>query len=182
MLGNRLSILSEEVIKMIKKKDKKLFEEMKIDCKRCFGLCCVALYFSASEGFPKDKEEGNDWNQTPENAEKMFEAFLIMRKLHEMKWYLTQAYCFQTNRSIKEEISLLIESIEQLTNLNDDSLLTLDLEIQIKAVNEFLGNTSESVRMKVRENEKENNLKIDRNSRKSDYFGADLRKIKRVKI
>ena len=31
--------------------------------------------------------------------------------------------------------------------------------------------------MKVRENEKENNSKIDRNSRKSDYFGADLRKI-----
>jgi len=207
---------------MIKKQDKELFEEMKIDCKKCFGLCCVALYFSASEGFPKDKEagiscinlksdftclvhenlsnkgfkgclgydcfgagqkiaqvtfKGKDWNQISENAEKMFEAYLIMRKLHEMKWYLTQAYCFQTNQSIKEEISSLIERIEQHTKLNAESLLALDLEIQRKAVNEYLATTSESVRMKVRENEKENNFKIDINSRKSDYLGADLRKL-----
>lgn len=38
--------------------DNKLFEELKIDCKKCFGLCCVALYFSASDGFPIDKESG----------------------------------------------------------------------------------------------------------------------------
>ncbi|MCC0699964.1 pentapeptide repeat-containing protein [Clostridioides sp. ZZV15-6383] len=36
----------------------KLFDELKIDCKKCFGLCCVALYFSASDGFPIDKESG----------------------------------------------------------------------------------------------------------------------------
>ncbi|WP_459764802.1 pentapeptide repeat-containing protein [Alkaliphilus crotonatoxidans] len=28
------------------------------DCKNCFGLCCIALYFSASEGFPVDKAPG----------------------------------------------------------------------------------------------------------------------------
>lgn len=28
------------------------------DCAGCFGLCCAALYFSASEGFPFDKEAG----------------------------------------------------------------------------------------------------------------------------
>ncbi|MBZ9609659.1 pentapeptide repeat-containing protein [Clostridium estertheticum] len=28
------------------------------DCEKCFGLCCVALYFSASEGFPIDKDAG----------------------------------------------------------------------------------------------------------------------------
>lgn len=28
------------------------------DCENCFGLCCVALYFSASEGFPSDKDAG----------------------------------------------------------------------------------------------------------------------------
>ncbi|MCC0637751.1 MULTISPECIES: pentapeptide repeat-containing protein [unclassified Clostridioides] len=35
-----------------------LFKDLKIDCEKCFGLCCVALYFSASEGFPADKESG----------------------------------------------------------------------------------------------------------------------------
>lgn len=33
-----------------------LFRDLKIDCKNCFGLCCVSLYFSKSEGFPTDKE------------------------------------------------------------------------------------------------------------------------------
>lgn len=31
---------------------------LRADCKNCFGLCCIALYFSASEGFPADKEAG----------------------------------------------------------------------------------------------------------------------------
>lgn len=32
--------------------------ELHADCENCFGLCCVALYFSASEGFPTEKEAG----------------------------------------------------------------------------------------------------------------------------
>jgi uncharacterized protein YjbI with pentapeptide repeats len=31
---------------------------LKADCENCFGLCCVALYFGASEGFPVDKAAG----------------------------------------------------------------------------------------------------------------------------
>ena len=195
--------------------EKELFKEMKIDCKQCFGLCCVALYFSASDGFPEDKEAGKpcinlksdytccvheklnskglkgclgydcfgagqkvsqvtftgkDWMKFPENKEKMFEAFLIMRKLHEMKWYLAQAYCLQTSQSMKCEINSLLESMEQLTNLNTDSLLSIDLEIQRNLVNEFLNVTSDMVRMKA-------SKKLGRKSkRKIDYFGADLRK------
>lgn len=32
---------------------------LRADCENCFGLCCVALYFSASEGFPIDKDAGH---------------------------------------------------------------------------------------------------------------------------
>ncbi|MGE5372882.1 MAG: pentapeptide repeat-containing protein [Solirubrobacterales bacterium] len=31
---------------------------LQADCGNCFGLCCVALYFSASDGFPAEKEAG----------------------------------------------------------------------------------------------------------------------------
>ena len=31
---------------------------LRSDCGKCFGLCCVALYFSASEGFPTNKDAG----------------------------------------------------------------------------------------------------------------------------
>lgn len=36
-----------------------LFENTKINCEKCFGFCCVALYFSKSDGFPEDKKAGN---------------------------------------------------------------------------------------------------------------------------
>lgn len=35
------------------------FDNFRADCSKCFGLCCTALYFSASDGFPVDKEAGN---------------------------------------------------------------------------------------------------------------------------
>lgn len=38
--------------------DLSIFESYKINCQKCSGLCCVALYFSKSDGFPKDKEAG----------------------------------------------------------------------------------------------------------------------------
>lgn len=35
-----------------------LVRSLKIDCKKCSGLCCTALYFSETEGFPNDKPAG----------------------------------------------------------------------------------------------------------------------------
>lgn len=37
----------------------KILDAMKINCEKCFGFCCVALFFSTSDGFPIDKEAGN---------------------------------------------------------------------------------------------------------------------------
>ncbi|EGT3617519.1 pentapeptide repeat-containing protein [Clostridium perfringens] len=36
----------------------KLFKKFNIDCEKCFGFCCVALYFSKCDGFPTDKIAG----------------------------------------------------------------------------------------------------------------------------
>lgn len=47
------------MIKLHDEKDwEELFTEMKIDCQKCYGFCCVALYFSKVDGFPADKEAG----------------------------------------------------------------------------------------------------------------------------
>ncbi|MGL4109859.1 pentapeptide repeat-containing protein [Clostridium sp. LP20] len=40
------------------KYDEELNENLRVDCEKCFGFCCVALYFSASEGFPTNKDAG----------------------------------------------------------------------------------------------------------------------------
>lgn len=195
--------------------------ELRVDCEKCFGLCCVALYFSASEGFPINKDagkpcinlqsdftcyvhkdlrtsglkgctaydcfgaghkvaqvtySGHDWRQFPESAKQMFEVFLIMRQLHEMLWYLNQAYILQTDQGIKEEISSLLENTERLTILDVDSLLALDVEAHRTSVNKLLKNTSELVRAKAHSGRNTQSRKRNPNSGRSDYFGSDLRK------
>lgn len=35
-----------------------VYNDLRADCEQCFGLCCVALFFSAAEGFPVDKKAG----------------------------------------------------------------------------------------------------------------------------
>ena len=38
--------------------DNKNISKLKIDCEKFFRLCCVALFFSKSDGFPQDKIAG----------------------------------------------------------------------------------------------------------------------------
>lgn len=196
-------------------------KELGIDCKKCFGLCCVALYFSASEGFPTDKSagkpcinlqsdfkcsvhknlrkkglkgctayhcfgagqkvsqvtySGHDWRKNPKTAKQMFDVFLVMRQLHEMTWYLSEAFNLQTDNHVKEKISLILDNIEQLTQLGADSLLELNLEAHRIKVNVLLKDTSEMIRSKT--HKRKNTLLANRNtnSHRLDYFGADLRK------
>lgn len=39
-------------------KHQSTINHLKPDCQNCFGLCCVALYFSKHDGFPTDKHAG----------------------------------------------------------------------------------------------------------------------------
>lgn len=204
---------------MNNKIEDKYIKDLKVDCKNCFGLCCIALYFSASEGFPTNKEagkpcinlksdftcsvhnnlrkkglkgctaydcfgagqkvaqitfKGQNWNKNPENAEKMFESFLVMRQLHEMLWYLTQAYIMHTDLNIKEEINLLIQETELLTLADVNVLLSIDITAHRSKVNMLLKSTSEQIRVRAK-SEKSLAAKKTNPSRK-DYFGSDLRK------
>jgi uncharacterized protein YjbI with pentapeptide repeats len=206
---------------MVYTHEDKLNKELKADCEKCFGLCCVALYFSASDGFPTNKDagkscinlqsdftcsvhknlrkkglkgctaydcfgagqkiaqvtfSGHDWRQYPESAKQMFEAFLIMRQLHEMLWYLTQAFILQKDKGIKDEISSLLDNTETFTLLDADSLLALDIESHRTKVNMLLKNTSEFIRIKARRRKNNPSKNRKTTSRPLDYFGADLRK------
>ncbi|WP_315121141.1 pentapeptide repeat-containing protein [uncultured Clostridium sp.] len=204
------------------KYDKELHESLKIDCQKCFGFCCVALYFSASEGFPTDKDAGKpcinlqsdfkctvhknlrekglkgctaydcfgagqkvaqityggqDWMKNPETAKKMFDVFLVMRQLHEMLWYLTEAFRIQYDSVIKEEISHMISETVGLTNLDADSIIKLDLVAHRSNVNALLSKTSELVRTKARRGVKTTLKRKKTIVGRLNLIGSDLRKI-----
>ncbi|GFP75335.1 pentapeptide repeat-containing protein [Clostridium fungisolvens] len=198
----------------------KFNKELKADCKNCFGLCCIALYFSASDGFPTNKEagkpcinlkedftcsvhtsligkglkgctayecfgagqkiaqvtyDGEDWRKVPEVSKQMFEAFLVMRQLHEMLWYLTEAFNIHNESQIKQEIGLLINRTEEITLLDAEELLKLDVEAHRNKVNMFLRNTSEMVRNNAKNVGKYSGKKRRPSAKRFDYFGTDMR-------
>ncbi|PKM93509.1 MAG: hypothetical protein CVU84_15125 [Firmicutes bacterium HGW-Firmicutes-1] len=198
-----------------------LYENLRVDCKKCFGFCCVVLYFSASDGFPTNKDAGKpcinlqhdftcaihknlwknglkgctgydcfgagqkvaqvtyggyDWRQVSESAKQMFEVFLIMRQLHEMIWYLSEALTLQATQVIHVDLSYMADQIKGLTYLSAESLIALNIAMHRDKVNPLLLRTSELVRTKA-ENQKTTLLKHQKPIvRRMDFIGKDLRK------
>ena len=177
----RKHILSEKYQYLVPFPDKS--RNLRADCENCFGLCCVALYFSSSEGFPIDKDAGQpcinlqpdfrccvhkdlrelglkgctafdcfgagqkvsqvsyggcDWIKSPKSRKEMFEVFQIMRQLHELLWYLTEALTLQSVHCIHGSLNSLFDKTESMTHLSPDSLIELDVAGHRTDVNTLL--------------------------------------------
>jgi len=97
----------------------------------------------------------------------MFEVFSIMRQLHELLWYLTEALTLQPARPLHGELMVALDETERLTHNSPEGLIELDVAAHRRDVDGLLLRTSELVRGQVRR------PKIDR--RGADLTGADLR-------
>lgn len=145
---------------------------MKPDCQNCCALCCTALYFSKTEGFPADKPAGlpcqnlqpdflclvhselekrnlhgcqaydcfgagqivtkeifcgRNWSTTPKIAREMFDVFLIVYRLQQILWYLTEASCLNLEESIVWAIELLIQENKAVTQYSIQDILSWDI-------------------------------------------------------
>ncbi|GAB3278222.1 pentapeptide repeat-containing protein [Parasphingorhabdus pacifica] len=185
---------------------------LRADCANCFGLCCVALPFTASADFAIDKEAGQpctnllsdfrcgihsqlrergfpgctvfdcfgagqqvsqvtfggrDWRQEPGTAARMFEVFPVVRQLHELLWYLTEALDQPRARSVHDDLREALGDIERLTHEDANTLAELDVAAIRGEINPLLLRTSELVRAQVSGRPK--------NHRSADLIGADMR-------
>ncbi|MCW5249762.1 pentapeptide repeat-containing protein [Streptomyces sp. SHP 1-2] len=187
--------------------------ELRGDCARCFGLCCVALPFAASADFAVDKAAGTpcrnlradsrcgihtvlrregfsgctvydcfgagqrvsrdtfggrDWRTGPPgHARSMFDVFPVVRQLHELLWYLTEALAVPAARSLHAELRGLRDETERLAAGTPAELTALDVPAHRQRVNVLLLRTSELARPDARGRKK--------NRRHADLLGARLR-------
>ncbi|MGW7422788.1 pentapeptide repeat-containing protein [Streptomyces sp. NPDC054813] len=187
--------------------ERRRLQGLRGDCAHCFGLCCVALPFTASADFAVSKPAGRpcrnlggdhrcgihtdlrqrgftgctvydcfgagqrvsqvtfggqDWRTgTEEHARRMFDAFPVVRQLHELLWYLTEALGLPAARPVHGELRQLLEATEELTLGTPEELAALDVAAHRQRVNVLLLRTSELARADVR-------------GRKKDRRGADL--------
>ncbi|MCZ4124221.1 pentapeptide repeat-containing protein [Streptomyces sp. H39-S7] len=126
-----------------------------------FRGCTVYDCFGAGQKVSQVTFGGEDWRQAPRTAQQMFRVFPVMRDLHELLWYLTEALTLRPARSLHAELDAALRETERLTRYNPELLMELDVPAHRRDVNALLLRAGELVRAEVR-------------GKKKDHRGADL--------
>ncbi|MFF3290715.1 pentapeptide repeat-containing protein [Streptomyces sp. NPDC003023] len=128
-----------------------------------YSGCTVYDCFGAGQQVSQVTYGGTSWREAPDTARQMFDVFPVVRQLHELLWYLTQARTLGAARELHGELRRQLEIVEELTRLAPEALLELDVAARRQEVNVLLLRTSELVRAGA-----------GTGRRKKDRRGADL--------
>lgn len=181
--------------------------ELTANCADCFGLCCVALPFTRSADFARDKEAGTpcgnlgadfgctiheglrergwsgctvfechgagqhvsqgtfagvDWRTRPGTSAAMFRSFGVMRQLHEILRYVTEALERTETAPVHAELAEIRARTAELSEGTAPELAALDIPALRAAANGPLTRAAALVRAAARP------------GRAPDHRGADL--------
>ncbi|MFI6007317.1 pentapeptide repeat-containing protein [Streptomyces sp. NPDC051243] len=133
-----------------------------------FTGCTVYDCFGAGQKVSQVTFAGQDWRTgSREHARRMFDVFPVVRQLHELLWYLTEALTLPAARPVHAELRKLREATEELTRGTPGELGALDVGAHRQEVNALLLKTSELARAGAGGRKK--------NRRGADLIGARLR-------
>jgi uncharacterized protein YjbI with pentapeptide repeats len=138
---------------------------------RGFPGCTVYDCFGAGQQVAQVTFGGRDWRQAPETAARMFAVFGVMRQLHELLWYLTEALALAP---LHDPLRRAVAETERLTGGTPDDLLGVDVAAHRDSVNALLLAVSEEVRDDGGIDHRGADL-IGRDLRRVDLRGANLR-------
>jgi uncharacterized protein YjbI with pentapeptide repeats len=128
---------------------------------RGFAGCVVYDCFGAGQQTAQVTFGGHDWRTAPETMQQMFAVFTVMRQLHELLWYLTEALALEQAQSLHDQLTTAIDDTRALTELDADVLAELDVSPHREAANLLLRQASELARAEVQQHP-------------ADHHGADL--------
>ncbi|MFJ1616351.1 pentapeptide repeat-containing protein [Streptomyces sp. NPDC088251] len=143
-----------------------------------FPGCTVYDCFGAGQKVSLETFGGQDWRRAPQTAQQMFQVFPVVRQLHELLWYLTEALSLEAARSLQGEIRSALDETERLTRLPADAFRDLDVAAHRDVVAALLLRTSEVVRATVPRRKKRDHRGADligARLKGADLRGADLR-------
>ena len=116
---------------------------------RGFPGCTAYDCFGAGQKVSQVTFGGRDWRTAPQTATQMFAAFPVVRQLHELLWYVTEALARPAADSLEVALREALDETERLTRLPPDELLALDVAAHRQSVNTLLLAASELVRAEV---------------------------------
>ncbi|HMG53211.1 MAG TPA: pentapeptide repeat-containing protein [Kofleriaceae bacterium] len=138
-----------------------------------FPGCAAFDCFGAGQQVSQVTFGGRDWRAAPRTALPMFEAFGVMRQLHEILWYLGEAIAWPAAAPLLVELGAARDATERLTRLDAAELRGLEVAAHRRSVGELLRRASERVRAGELVRAAARRRPID--PRGTDLIGADLR-------
>ncbi len=114
-----------------------------------FPGCAVYDCFGAGQKISQVTFAGRDWRGDPEAAGQMFAAFPVMRQLHELLWYLTEALTLPAADPVAGELRAAVAKTETLTAMSGDRLARLDVAAHRDRVSAVLRQASALARAGV---------------------------------
>ncbi|MCB5166234.1 pentapeptide repeat-containing protein [Streptomyces bambusae] len=140
--------------------------------------CTVFDCFGAGQQISQITFGGRDWREDPDTRREMFDAFPVMRILHELLWYLTEALAQPAARRLHPDLRATLGQVEELTRADAATLTTADPHPLRARTGELLRQVSELVRAAHTPGRRKNHRGADLMGARlagTDLRGADLR-------
>ncbi|MFE4466168.1 pentapeptide repeat-containing protein [Oerskovia sp. NPDC056781] len=144
---------------------------------RGFVGCTVYDCFGAGQKISRVAFAGQDWREHPEVRSSMFALLPVLRHVHELLWYLTEAVALVAGRdgadagesspdpALTADLRAAVDRVERLSLGTPRDLLAQDLDALRSGVNPLLLRASEGARARSRHQPR---------GRRADHRGADL--------
>lgn len=114
-----------------------------------FKGCTVFDCFGAGQKVAQTSYLGVSWRDSPSTQHEMFAVFPVMRNLHELLWYLSEAIELPLPSVLSEEVSAAYRSTTELTELNPVELLRIDGRAHREPIVMLLSTASEHIRAQM---------------------------------
>lgn len=116
---------------------------------RGFAGCTVYDCFGAGQQVSQVIFGGQDWRHAPGGARRMFDVFAVVRQLHELLWYVTEALRLPAAAPVHDALRRARERTARHADADPDTLLALDVPTHRREVNALLVRASDLVRAAV---------------------------------
>ena len=144
---------------------------------RGFPGCTVFDCFGAGQQVTQVTFGGRDWRRAPDLAGSMFAVFPVMRHLHELLWYLTEAVRLTSEVKLRRELEAALAETRRLTGGTAEEVMAVDVAGHRERVNVLLQRAGASARAGApgRRLDRRGADLIGKDLRRTDLRGANLR-------
>lgn len=131
----------------------------------CFGAGQRATQLCLTNG---------TWKTNPKQADIIFETFMIVFQLHQMLWYLMEAFQLTSDNKLESTIDQLIQENEQIAEMLPENCSKTDLSAYRLKVNTVLKQISSAISISTSTSRHSDMMYLGKNFKKANLDGKDF--------